>query len=79
MGEGAFRGDKEVAIEVRAVNISMGSEYYDQTKLGRYGKNGYLHNIDQPTNPETGEITPVLLIIIPIKFYRIADCFWDCR
>ncbi|WP_101773817.1 flavin reductase family protein [Peptostreptococcus faecalis] len=54
-----FEGSKEVAIAVRAVNICMDSEYYDQTKLGRYGKNGYLYYIDQPTNPETGEITPV--------------------
>lgn len=53
-----FVGSKEVAIAVRAVNICMDSEHYDQTKLGRYGKNGFLFHIDQPTNPETGEITP---------------------
>ncbi|MBO0452617.1 flavin reductase family protein [Candidatus Enterococcus murrayae] len=54
-----FEGSKEVAIAVRAVNICMDSESYDQTKRGRYGNNGYLYYIDQPTNPETGEITPV--------------------
>ena len=54
-----FEGSKEVAIAVRAVNINMDSEVYDQCKRGRYGKNGYLYYIDQPTNPETGEITPV--------------------
>lgn len=54
-----FEGSQEVAIAVRAVNICMDSDSYDQTKRGRYGKNGYLYYIDQPTNPETGEITPV--------------------
>jgi len=29
----------------------------DQHKLGRFGKTGYLLQIDQPTNPETGEKT----------------------
>lgn len=53
-----FEGSKEVAIAVRAVNVCMDSEHYDQTKLGRYGKNGYLFYVDQPINPETDEITP---------------------
>jgi hypothetical protein len=35
----------------------MDSDYYDQSKLGRYGKTGYLYQFDQPTNPETGEKT----------------------
>jgi hypothetical protein len=48
----------EVAIAVRAVTVQMDSEAYDQTQRGRYGKHGYLFNIDQPTNPETGDITP---------------------
>ena len=54
-----FEGSQEVAIAVRAVNICMDSEYYDQTKLGRYGKNGFLFYVDQPTNPETGEIMTI--------------------
>ena len=54
-----FEGSKEVAVGLKAVNICMDSEHYDQSKLGRYGKNGYLFYIDQPANPETGEITPV--------------------
>ena len=53
-----FQGSKEVVIALKAVNLSMDSEHYDQSKLGRYGKNGFLFQIDQPTNPETGEITP---------------------
>lgn len=54
-----FEGSQEVAIAVRAVNICMDSEYYDQTKLGRYGDNGFLFYIDQPTNPETGDIATI--------------------
>jgi hypothetical protein len=26
--------------------------------IGRYGKSGFLFQVDQPTNPETGETTP---------------------
>jgi flavin reductase (DIM6/NTAB) family NADH-FMN oxidoreductase RutF len=53
-----FEGSKEVAVALKAVNICMDSDYYDQSKLGRYGKRGFLFQIDQPTNPETGETTP---------------------
>jgi len=53
-----FEGSKEAAVALKAVNICMDSERYDQSKLGRYGKNGFLFYVDQPTNPETGEITP---------------------
>ncbi|AXG40229.1 hypothetical protein EGCR1_16080 (plasmid) [Enterococcus gilvus] len=44
-----------MAIAVRVVN----SDSYDQSKRGRDGKNSYLYDIDQPANPETGEIAPV--------------------
>jgi hypothetical protein len=53
-----FKGSREVAVALKAVNICMDSERYDQSKLGRYGRHGYLFQIDQPTNPETGETTP---------------------
>jgi flavin reductase (DIM6/NTAB) family NADH-FMN oxidoreductase RutF len=53
-----FAGSKEAAVALKAVNICMDSDYYDQSKLGRYGKRGFLFQIDQPTNPETGETTP---------------------
>jgi len=43
---------------VKAVNICMDEEHYDESKRGRYGKTGYVMLIDQPTHPETGEITP---------------------
>ena len=54
-----FEGSKEVVVGLKAVNICMDRERYDQSKFGRYGKNGYLYQIDQPTNPETGETTPI--------------------
>lgn len=52
-----FEGSQEVTIALKAVNICMDSEHYDQNKLGRYGRSGFLFQIDQPTNPETGETT----------------------
>jgi hypothetical protein len=45
-------------VAVKAVHICMDSEHYDQSNPGRYGKTGYLFQIDQATNPETGEIAP---------------------
>lgn len=53
-----FEGSREAAVALKAVTICMDSEHYDQSKLGRYGKSGFLFQIDQPTNPETGETTP---------------------
>jgi len=54
-----FDGSQEAAVALKAVHICMDNEHYDQSKLGRYGKNGYLYYIDQPTNPETGEIAQI--------------------
>jgi len=48
-------GSQERTVALKAVHICMDSDRYDQSKLGRYGKTGYLFQIDQPTNPETGE------------------------
>jgi flavin reductase (DIM6/NTAB) family NADH-FMN oxidoreductase RutF len=53
-----FEGSREAAVALKAVNICMDDEHYDQSKLGRYGANGFLLQIDQPTNPQTGETTP---------------------
>ncbi len=52
-----FEGSREVAVGLKAVNVCMDSDRYDQQKAGRYGKSGFLLQIDQPSNPETGEIT----------------------
>ena len=56
----SFFGNQEVAIALKAVNITMDSEHYDENKLGRYGESGYLFQIDQPTNPETAEKSPII-------------------
>jgi len=45
-----------VVIAVKAVHMAMDSDYYDQNKIGRYGKDGYLYLANAPHNPETGEI-----------------------
>jgi flavin reductase (DIM6/NTAB) family NADH-FMN oxidoreductase RutF len=55
----SFFGSHDVTVALKAVNICMDSDRYDQSKLGRYGKTGFLYQIDQPTNPETGEKTPI--------------------
>jgi flavin reductase (DIM6/NTAB) family NADH-FMN oxidoreductase RutF len=51
-------GSVGTVVTLKAVSICMESDCYDQNKLGRYGKTGYLFQIDNPTNPETGERTP---------------------
>jgi len=52
------KGVNVAIVALKAVNICMDSDRFDQSKLGRYGKTGYLYQIDNPTNPETGERTP---------------------
>ncbi len=59
--DAGFFGSQEVTVALRAVNICIDSDRYDQSKLGRYGKTGYLYQIDSPTNPETGERTPSIM------------------
>ncbi|MCL2407831.1 MAG: flavin reductase [Defluviitaleaceae bacterium] len=45
-----------VVIGLKAVNVCMDSDYYDQNKIGRYGKTGYVYSANSPRNPDTGEI-----------------------
>ena len=54
-----FFGRHNMTVALKAVHIGMDSDHYDQSRLGRYGKTGYLYQIDQPTNPETGEKSPI--------------------
>ena len=54
-----FGGSGDMTVALKAVSICMDSDRYDQSKLGRYGKTGYLYQIDQPINPETGERAPI--------------------
>lgn len=55
-----FFGGREVTVALKTVNICLDSDYYNQSKLGRYGMTGFLCQIDQPTNPDTGEKTPIM-------------------
>ncbi len=50
-----------VTAALHAVNICMDSERYDERKKGRYGKTGYMYNINSPRNPDTGEAEPEAL------------------
>lgn len=50
-----FEGSRDVTVALKATHICMDSERYDQGKLGRYGKTGYMYNINSPRNPDTGE------------------------
>ena len=50
-----YEGSPYMTVALKAVNLCMENDHYDQSKLGRYGRTGYLYQIDQPTNPETGE------------------------
>ena len=52
-----FEGSHEMTVVLKAVNICMDNDHYDQSKPGRYGKTGYLYQINGPYHPETGENT----------------------
>lgn len=51
-----FEGCRDVVVALRCKHISMDSDFYDESKNGRYGKTGFMYNINSPKNPETGEI-----------------------
>jgi len=42
----------------------MDSRYYETNQLGRYGDTGFLYNIINPRNPETGAVESVSLGVI---------------
>jgi len=52
-----YEGSGEVTVALKAVHVCMDDEHYDQSKLGRYDKTGFLFQVDRPINPETGEVT----------------------
>ena len=54
-----FEGGGSWIAALKAVHVCMDSDRYDETKLGRYGKTGYLYQIHCPMNPETGDVAPV--------------------
>lgn len=51
-----YEGSGEVTVALKAVHVCMDDEHYDQSKLGRYDKTGFLFQVDRPINPETGEV-----------------------
>lgn len=53
-----YEGSRHVTVALKAAHICMDSERYDEDKLGRYGKTGYMYNIHSPRNPDTGETMP---------------------
>lgn len=50
-----FENSANAVIALRAVNVAMDSDHYDESKLGRYGRTGYIYNMRCPQNPDTGE------------------------
>jgi flavin reductase (DIM6/NTAB) family NADH-FMN oxidoreductase RutF len=49
-------GSDHVVMCVKIINVSMDDEYFDENKRGRYGETGYIYNIHNPTDPETGKM-----------------------
>jgi len=53
-----FPGSRDVVAALRAVHLCMDDAHYDESALGRYGRTGYVYNVNSPRNPETGEAIP---------------------
>jgi len=53
-----FPGSRDVVVALKAVHLCMDDAHYDEGQLGRYGKTGYVYNVNSPRNPETGEAKP---------------------
>lgn len=51
-----YVGSRDVIAVLRATHLCMDDAHYDESRHGRYGKTGYLFNINAPRNPETGEV-----------------------
>lgn len=51
-----FEGSRDVVVALKATHIAMDNNYYDEHRKGRYGKTGYIYNINSPRNPENGEV-----------------------
>ena len=61
-----FNNSNNVVIALKAVHINMDSNRYDHDMLGRFGKNGYIFNINSPRNHDTGEAVEESIGIIEI-------------
>jgi flavin reductase (DIM6/NTAB) family NADH-FMN oxidoreductase RutF len=51
----SFENGHRFVVALKAVHICMDSGRYDQSKLGRYGKTGYVYGIYNSMNPDTGK------------------------
>ena len=51
-----FEGCRDVVVALKAKHISMDSDFYDENNKGRYGRTGFMYNVNSPKNPETGEM-----------------------
>jgi flavin reductase (DIM6/NTAB) family NADH-FMN oxidoreductase RutF len=49
-------GSEHVVMCVKIINVVMDTQYYNEKIKGRYEKTGYIYNIHNPMNPETGEM-----------------------
>lgn len=63
-----FEGSDGVVVALKAVHMAMEENHYVQNlgKPGRYGKSGYLFNINSPRNPETGASEGSVLATVEI-------------
>lgn len=59
-----YEGSRDVTVALKATHICMDDKRYDDSKLGRYGKTGYLYNINSPRNPDNGEVLPESIGVI---------------
>jgi len=76
-------GDSSCAVVcVKAVRVCMDSEYYDESKTGRYGKTGFVYTTGA-RNPDTGEIYNGGFAGMSDEFReeskRIHRSFWDAE
>lgn len=53
-----FENSGHMTVALKAMHICMDSDHYDENILGRYGKTGYMYNINSPKNSDTGENFP---------------------
>jgi len=53
-----FENSRDVVIALKAKHICMDVNKTDEKGIGRYGKTGYMYNINSPRNPETGDVLP---------------------
>jgi flavin reductase (DIM6/NTAB) family NADH-FMN oxidoreductase RutF len=50
-----FEGNDHVVMCVKIIKVEMDTQYYNEKTKGRYGETGYIYNIHNPMNPDTGE------------------------